>query len=338
MTDAVFVGAVSSARRKHAVAWYVFVALVSAASLFPMVAFPFTRLFIPRDESALTILAVLFFLGSHFHVGLTGWFYTDPVMRSHFRAQPLRYVVVPCILVVGSTALFAYLDYAVCQYVLLAFFGWQLWHYQKQNFGVLSFIAAGTDGTPLSPWERRTLYLAAISGILGYFQLNGVGQGLPNLSTAYVWLHQAGLVVACLLPVTFGLAVLSAEALRTNWLRLIFFLFGTLFFLPLYLFDDPASAIFGYAVAHGLQYVVFMAFVGAKRPFPIASLATMSGIAIVYAVFASWLADNAPFPALSGLFVGLVSTHFVLDAGIWRLREPFQRKYMREKFNFIFER
>lgn len=42
--------------------------------------------------------------------------------------------------------------------------------------------------------------------------------------------------------------------------------------------------------------------------------------------------------ALYGLLVGLVMTHFVIDAGVWRLREPFQRAYMRRKFAFVFDR
>ena len=42
--------------------------------------------------------------------------------------------------------------------------------------------------------------------------------------------------------------------------------------------------------------------------------------------------------ALYGAFLGTVMTHFVLDAGLWRLREPFQRKYMRQKFYFVFDR
>ena len=42
--------------------------------------------------------------------------------------------------------------------------------------------------------------------------------------------------------------------------------------------------------------------------------------------------------ALKGLFIGGVMAHFLVDAGIWRLRETFQRRYMRGKFYFVFER
>jgi len=50
-------------------------------------------------------------------------------------------------------------------------------------------------------------------------------------------------------------------------------------------------------------------------------------------------AANRQFaPAMKGLFVGAVMAHFVLDAGIWRLREAFQRGYMRKNFYFVFDR
>ena len=43
-------------------------------------------------------------------------------------------------------------------------------------------------------------------------------------------------------------------------------------------------------------------------------------------------------PALKDLFIGGVMAHFLVDAGIWRPREPFQRGYRRRKFYFVFER
>ena len=51
----------------------------------------------------------------------------------------------------------------------------------------------------------------------------------------------------------------------------------------------------------------------------------------------TWLEFSYGY-AIYGAMVGVVMAHFVLDAGIWRLREPFQRGYMRKKFYFIFNR
>ena len=126
-------------------------------------------------------------------------------------------------------------------------------------------------------------------------------------------------------------------------MRLVFFLFGTLFFLPTFVFSDAVSATFGYALSHGLQYLVFMGFVSVGKKKPIASLivllalATLGGLLLNMALAPDWL-ESPSGRATFGVFVGVVMAHFVVDAGVWRLRETFQRRYMREKFHFIFNR
>ena len=327
--------------RSRANAWHLFLALVSFASLLPFVAIPFAQLIIPKTTSAFFIVAALNFIGANFHVASTGWFYADPVMRSHFRANPLRYLIVPGLLVTGSAAAFCFLDPSLSLYLLIPFFCWQLWHYQKQNSGLLSFIAAGTDGVPLSRWERRTLALSAFTGMMGFFHLFQIG--LPNLSSEFTSLHRIGAVICWLLPIAFCVSVIKTPALRTNRLRLVFFLFGTLFFLPTFIFSDAVSATFGYALSHGLQYLVFMGFVSVGKKAPIASLivllamATLGGLLLNMALVPDWL-ESPSGRATFGVFLGVVMAHFVVDAGVWRLRETFQRRYMREKFYFIFNR
>jgi hypothetical protein len=332
----------ASATRMHAQAWQVFLILVSAATLLPFVIAPVVSQLAPEGSSAFYVYALINFFGSNFHVAATGWFFTDPEMRSHFRSRPLRYFVVPLLLVAGSTAAFCFLDRALTIWLLVAFLAWQLWHYQKQNVGLLSFVAAGTGGTPLSVWERRTFALAAVAGILGFF---GVARLAPSGFTAEMaLLHQAGGIIYCLVPVLFCVALVKVADLRRNTLRLLFFAFGALFFLPTYLFSDMVSALVGYAIAHGLQYIVFMGVVSVRRRNAAISLVKLLLIATAGAV----LLDNAregmewldqPFgAAVYGAFLGVVMAHFVLDAGIWRLREAFQRSYMRRRFFFVFDR
>jgi hypothetical protein len=85
-----------------------------------------------------------------------------------------------------------------------------------------------------------------------------------------------------------------------------------------------------------------MGFVASGRSNPIASLVLMLGLATLGAMVLN-AAILAPGQlgygyALYGAFVGVTMSHFVLDAGLWRLSEPFQRRYMREKFYFVFDR
>jgi hypothetical protein len=342
MTDSVVAPGYATQVRRHATAWRAFVVLIALATISPILVVPFTQHAMSDTDAALGIVVTLNFLGANFHVASTGWFYTDPEMRRHFRDHPLRYLVVPALLIAGSAVAFLLADKPVRGWMLAAFFAWQLWHYQKQNVGVLSFMAAGTGSGPLSIWERRTLAAAAVAGILGFFSLFKIG--LADFAPQFAQLHQLGLAVYLLVPVLLAIAVLKTPALRSSNLRLGYLVLGSLFFLPTYLFDDQMSATLGYAVAHGLQYLVFMGVVSVNRAKPIASLLLLVGIATLGALVLNdaiqapdWSTSPYAF-AIYGAFIGTVMAHFVIDAGIWRLREPFQRGYMRKRFFFVFDR
>jgi hypothetical protein len=342
MTDNVVDPAYALRTRRSAAAWQAFVGLIAAVTVLPIVFVPFSQHVLSNGDSALGVLIVLSFIGNNFHVAASSWFFTDREMRAHFREHPKRYFIVPALLIAGCTLLFQFADKPLRGWTLAGFFAWQLWHYQKQNVGVLSFIAAGTGSGPLSAWERRTLATAAFAGILGFFNLNKIGLG--DWAAEFAALHQLGAVAYLAVPVLLVIAVVKTPALGASRLRLAFLVLGASFFLPTYLFDDPMSATMGYALAHGLQYVVFMGIVSVRRRAPIASLMTLLGLSVLGAlllndaVAAPDLADLPYGLAIYGVFVGIVMSHFVLDAGIWRLREPFQRGYMRERFAFVFNR
>ena len=343
MTDGVFHGPASIVAARQTRTWPLFLALISLATLLPFALAPLMGHVVPANSPAIGVYAVITFVASNFHVALTGWFYTDHDMRGHFRSKPVRYLIVPGAIVAINVIAFCFLNSAIRLSIVFIFICWLLWHYQKQNVGLLSFIAAGTDRVPLSVWERRTLALSAIAGISGGFSV--IQFGPTNLSTIFAQFHQVGAAIyLVLVPLSFCIALIRNPILRTNRLRLVFFVIGTLFFLPTYIFSDAVSAIAGFTLAHGLQYFVFMGFVSVTKQRAMTSfvklcaIAMCGGILLDHAEEAStWLAP--PYAgAIYGLFMGLVMTHFVLDAGIWRLREPFQRSYMRQKFDFIFGR
>ena len=43
-------------------------------------------------------------------------------------------------------------------------------------------------------------------------------------------------------------------------------------------------------------------------------------------------------PGVFGAYLGLVMADFLLDAGVWRLREKFQGDYIRSRMGFIFSK
>ena len=321
--------------------WYVFLVALAVASLLPIVFIPATYHVFPIS-GAFYVVTAINLLGATFHVAATGWFFTDSSMRAYFRSKPVRYLVVPTSIIIVSALAFQFLDRTITSYLLGAYLLWQLWHYQKQNFGVLSFVSAGTDGVPLSKWERRTLAVAALPGLLGFLRFFDIG--LPERAPEFLLAYQVGLASYGLVAVFFGIALSKCPPLRTNRLRLAFFTYGTLFFLPTYLFPDAASAISGFALAHGLQYLVFMGVVSGRSKNPLASGALLLGISLIgYFLLSRGMIIrdlvNLPYAGLiQGAALGVVMVHFVMDADIWRMRGTFQRGYMRAKFNFLFAR
>jgi hypothetical protein len=88
-------------------------------------------------------------------------------------------------------------------------------------------------------------------------------------------------------------------------------------------------------VAHGLQYLLLIGLIaagggqGARR---LRTLAILCDIALVGGVALSAASRfPASFPAgrvLFGAYLGVLMAHFVVDAGVWRLRDPSAREFL----------
>ena len=305
-------------------AWHTFLALVTAATVLPFIVAPLASEVMPEGTTGYLLFVVLSFLGGNFHVATTGWFFADPEMRGHFWRNRDRYIRLPVLLVAFTTL--CGLIPALFPYILAGYYSWQLWHYQKQNMGLLSFIAAGTSKVPLSVWERRTLMAAWLPAGITPLKLL-----LPD--PLYHQVLTLGLVAYGAVAIAFCIAVFKMPDLRANVLRIAFFSSGVAFFAPLYIFSNPIAAVSSFAIAHGLQYLVFMGTVNINRQ-SVFRMVVLTALAVI----GTLVLDATQVGMLSGLFIGLVAVHYVYDADIWRLREPFQRAYMRKRFAFVFDR
>jgi len=139
-------------------------------------------------------------------------------------------------------------------------------------------------------------------------------------------------------------------------LKTIFYFTCVFFFLPLFLSIQENVAFLSYAMAHGVQYIVFMTVVsatapaiGERRSFPWKSVALLAVFVIIVG-FAFWrvndlremsfvksvwaYARGADF--LFGAVLGATMSHFVIDASAWRLSLEKQRAYVSKRFYFVF--
>jgi hypothetical protein len=297
----------------------------------------------PARARAPEALAFLLFVGSSVHVASTAWFYSVPEVRAHMRRQPARYVWWPLALISGAGAIAFLLPRPALYWLLLPYFGWQFFHYQKQNLGIAALAASSRRLMPLRAAERRALTGAGLAGIGALLARPGLLQ-LPlrpvipvlfPLAAAAFAVSLAG-GAACLLrrspaqrPAGFCLAYLTSLA----------------FSLPVFAFSSPYAAVAGLTIAHGLQYLLLMGLLaaggqrGTRRAARLTSLAALANIALLggaaLSVASDQLAAGPAMRILFGLFLGAVMAHFVIDAGLWRMRAEFPREFLQSRLPYL---
>jgi hypothetical protein len=280
------------------------------------------------------------FIGSSAHVASTVWFYTLRDIRSYAASRPWRFRRVPVALVLAGAAAAALLPESVVTWLLLPFFGWQFFHFQKQNLG-LAALAASSGGTPaLRPAERHALVASGGAGICALLARPALLQLQVNPRLELLFPLSA---------LAFGLAVLAGLALLGRRRPAdrpagfcVAYLMALFFSLPVFLFASPYAAVGGMTIAHGLQYLLLGGVVAAGDPRPTSRmlrLAALGNIAVVGGAVleaASHLHGSVPAGRLLfGAYLGAVMAHFVIDAGLWRLRDPFPRAFLSERVPYL---
>lgn len=279
----------------------------------------------------------LIFIGSSVHVGATAWFYTDREVRGHMSTRRGRYVYAPMALVLGSAAVASVVPLDLLTVPLMAFFAWQFFHFQKQNLGMAALAATAHGDGPLRPVERKAITVAGIAGIAALLAHPAL-LGLPEPLNLRFLFPVGGVVFAGAAAV--GLfSVIRRET--KSWQFLAVYAMAVAFFLPVFLFASPFQALTGLILAHGYQYLVIVGLVAGARA-PLAGLAMLLNAALIVGVAlhiaASYRGSAFPGSAIFGAYLGLTMAHFVVDAGLWRLRDEFPRAFLGDRLPFLLRR
>lgn len=316
-----------------------FLALLAVATAIPWLILPLLDRSAGEGGLSNQAKTLLVFLGSGAHVAASYAFYLDPAIRPLMRSHPWRYVFVPFGIVAVSGTLFATASGSVAATALLVYFAWQTHHYTRQNVGVFAFATRARRTLGPSDIERAAITTAGFAGVIGMVTFLAPWQDTPVAPFA-VHLHALALLVYV------GAVVLLAASLPRAWqardpVRLAFLVGGVAFYLPTFVYGSAFSAVASYAIAHGCQYLVFMGWVGGgvRRT---TGPRLLAGVVVLTVLGGLLLREmergtrlGRPGGLVFGVYLGIVMTHFVLDAGVWRLSEPFQRRYMAERFTFL---
>jgi hypothetical protein len=294
----------------------------------------------PRSASAGLGLGWLLFVGSSVHVAGTGWLYTLDEVRAHALRHQARYVWAPVGLVVGGATASLAFPPLVLAWLLAPYFAWQFVHFQKQNLGMAALAASSRRLAGLKPAERRALSVAGLAGVAGLVARPGLLQlridpGLGALFPVAVTVFAAAVVA--------GVALLARRpgADRPAGFCVVY-LTSLCFSLPVFVFRSPYAAVGGMTIAHGLQYLLLVGLVAASGPRGkgrLLRLAALGNVALIGGValnVASHLhGGDAAARCVFGAYLGVVMAHFVIDAGLWRLRDPFPRQFLSSRVPYL---
>jgi hypothetical protein len=279
-------------------------------------------------------LAWVLFVASSGHVASTAWVYGLPDVRAHAAGRPWRYLWLPALLVLAMAAIALTLPPRGMAWLLLPYFGWQFFHFQKQNLGVAA-LAASSQGVPsLTVGERRAILAAGWAGTAGLMTRPSLLQVEvdPHLGAAF-----RGCEIAYGIAAVAGLGLVLRRPRRARPAGLVAaVLMALLFFLPVFTFRSPYAAVGGLTIAHGAQYLLLMSHLswggpvaGGARALRIAVLVNIVLIGGVALEVASHMhASVGVVRSVYGVYLGVVMAHFVVDAGLWRLREAFPRRFL----------
>ena len=104
---------------------------------------------------------------SSMHVASTAWFASVKDVRAHLREQPKRYVFAPLAAVVVAASVAAATTENQFISLLLAFYAWQFFRFQKQNFGLTALAATAHRALSMTKPERISITVLGLIGIAG---------------------------------------------------------------------------------------------------------------------------------------------------------------------------
>jgi hypothetical protein len=255
-------------------------------------------------------------------------------------SHPWRFIRVPVLLMIAGAAAAVTLTPAAMTWLLLPFFAWQFFHFAKQNLGMTALAAKTAGAPPLQAAERRALVASGLAGICALMARPALLQLRvdPRLGALFP-LSAAAMAGAA----AAGVIMLArrAPAQRPRGFC-VMYLLGLFFSVPVVVFASPYAAVGGMTIAHGMQYLLLVSLVAAGGPGEAGRalrLAVLCNVALVGgAVLAvtSHLHSGGPAVRLVfGVYLGAVMAHFVVDAGLWRLRDPFPRVFLARRVPYL---
>ena len=220
------------------------------------------------------LLVALWGLTSDSHVFATGYLYLRPRNFDGIRYRWTLLYWMPAAIVGVNLWAVTMLPASQLMWLMIIYVHYALFHFARQNIGVLSFVTLTSTRRPLHRREKLILNGVAICGMLGALKLYAPGLllnpehfafDLAPIAMAIEPLYIAGLIGYA---GVFALAVAHFFAHRGSYsaYSATIFWLCVAWYVPIYAaLGHPLLSIASFTTAHGLQYLVLLGFHAYRR-------------------------------------------------------------------------
>ena len=324
-----------------------------AVTIFPILAVPLFGGTSNGTISDLDLLWLIFFFARG-HVALTVLFYFDRAFRTLATSQPGRFIVAP-LMIVGALPFLLMANETLFKASVFLVFAWNIWHFHKQNMGVLSLICISNGQRPPDRYARLLAGLACAAGIASF-----VPRQFASIYGDGAFLFDAAALDTLLFAALLGLIVLSAFASLARWgtqngaAQIFYFASVSVYSIVFLLPGEIVYFAMAQATAHGLQYAIMVYAMGPAsglahpRPPEPRKTARLIYACLVWTVLLLWslfilkgdhaarllddlLGTSAVLSWVQAFAVAALLAHFIVDGGAFKLREQGPREWMQSR-------
>src|SRR5205814_7921716 len=175
-------------------------------------------------------------------------------VRGYVREHRGRFVWVPIALVLVAATAAAMIPEHTFTWVLLPYFAWQFFHFQKQNLGMAALTVSAYRVEPLRPAERSALIASGVAGIAGLIARPGLLQISVDPGLRALFPASAAVFAGAVALGVLQLARRPADQRRAGFSAV--YLVSLVVSLPVFVFASPYAAVGGMTIAHGAQYLI----------------------------------------------------------------------------------
>ena len=333
----------ASGRENRGAGVFAFKAGILAAMVTPVILYSMHAVFSQYSFwRPCVLLVALWGFMSDSHVFATGYLYLRPRNFNGIRHRWMLLYLVPAGIVAVNMWAITMLPAAHLMWFMVVYVHYALFHFARQNIGVLSFVTLTSVQRPLHRHEKFILNSVAICGMLGALKLYAPGLllnpeyftfDLSAIAPLIGPLYIAGLIGYSVLFLFAAGHFLMHRRSYDAYSATIFWL-CVAWYVPIYAaLGHPLLSIASFTTAHGLQYLVLLGFHAYRRSklrvarrsdsgaFPgtlIGWYALMPCLALMAAALTGallWHFPELPFTGISGLIQTMLGAGGIAKAG-----------------------